>query len=200
MRPQPHWSRNASLEKLHLPWRHSTFKMNGVAGFNICPRGTVHFKVAGVQGGGKQIKMEASILPKVTNDLTTVPVSLVSRWKHQSGLELTDLDYGFPAGMDILLGGKAFNKAVLDGRRFTPTRAQSAFKTCFGWVLNGEANDKSQQRLTHIGAVAISNNSKWVYKWPVGKTFRWQKKKSKKQWGFGRWNVGARIHDLGYFS
>ena len=84
--------------------------------------------------------MEASVYSKVTGDLPTVPVSPVTRWKHLSDLELANLDYGFPAGVDILLGAKVFSKAVLHGGRFSPTRAPSAFKTCFGWVLNGKAN------------------------------------------------------------
>ena len=65
--------------------------------------------------GGKQIEVEASILPKVTDDLPMVSVSLVTWWKHLSDLELADPDFGIPAGVDILLGGKVFSKAVLHG-------------------------------------------------------------------------------------
>ena len=101
------------------------------------PKGIVHFKVAGVKRGGKQIGVEASVLPQVTADLPTVPVSPVTRWKHLKDLEFGDPEYGTPAPVDILLGGKVFSKAVLHGRRFGPTGAPSAFKTCFGWVLNG---------------------------------------------------------------
>ena len=78
--------------------------------------------------------MEASVLPKVTDELPKVPVSPVTRWKHLSDLELADPDYGVPAGVDILLGGKVFSKPVLHGRRYSPAGASSAFKTCFGWV------------------------------------------------------------------
>ena len=95
-------------QRLRLPRRPSNFTINGVAGYNIRPRGTVSFKVAGVQGGGKQIEVEASVLPKVTADLPTIPVSPVTQWKHLSGLELADPDYGTPARVDILLGGKVF--------------------------------------------------------------------------------------------
>ena len=61
-------------------------------------------------------------------------------------LSLPTHEYGIPAGEDILLGGKVFSKAVLYGRRFSPTRAPFMFKTCFGWVLNDEINGESQQR------------------------------------------------------
>ena len=77
--------------------RSSNFTIKGVAGYDIRPRGTVSFKVAGVRGGGKQIEVEASVLPKVTADLPTIPVSPVAQWKHLSGLELADPDYGTPA-------------------------------------------------------------------------------------------------------
>ena len=82
--------------------------------------------------------MEASVLPKVTADLPTILVSPVTQYKHLSGLELADLDYGTRAQVDILLGGKVFSKAVLHSWRCSPTGTPSASKTCFGWVLNGE--------------------------------------------------------------
>ena len=66
-----------------------------------------------MQGGGKPIEVEASVLPKVTNDLPTVPVSPVTWWKHRSDLDLANPDCGVPAGVDILLGGKVFSKEVL---------------------------------------------------------------------------------------
>ena len=73
----------------------------------------MRFKVAGVRGGGKQIKVEAFVLPKVTANLPTVPVFLVTSWKHLLELEFAYPDYRIPAGIDILLGGKVFSKAVL---------------------------------------------------------------------------------------
>ena len=93
-------------QQLRLPQRASNFTINGVANFSVCPRGTVNFKLTGVQRGGKQIEVEASVLPKVTADLPTIPVSPVTNWRHLSGLELADPDYGVPALVDILLGGQ----------------------------------------------------------------------------------------------
>ena len=116
------------------------------------------FKVAGVRGEGKPIKVEASVLPKVTDDLPTVPVSPVTRWKHLSELELADPDYEVPEGVDILLGAKVFSQAVLDGRWYSPARAPSGFKTCFGWVLNGEVNDETPQPQSHICGIVLTNS------------------------------------------
>ena len=103
--------------------------------------------------------MEASVLPKVTADLPTIPVSPVTQWKHLSGLEFADPDYGTPARVDILLGGDVFSKAVLHGRRYGPTGAPSAFKTCFGWVLNGETNSPRRQGTSHVCCVALDGNA-----------------------------------------
>ena len=85
-----------------------------------------------MQSGGKQIEVEASVLPKVTANLPTIPVSLVTKWKHLSDLEVGDPDYGTQAWVDILLEGKVFSQAVLHCRRLGPTGAPSDFKTCFG--------------------------------------------------------------------
>ena len=39
-------------KNMHLPRRRNNFKTNGVVGFNVHPRRTVSFRVAGVGGGG----------------------------------------------------------------------------------------------------------------------------------------------------
>ena len=66
--------------------------------------------------GKSKIEVKASVLPKITANLFIIPVSPVPQWKHLSGLELADPDYGTKARVDILLGGKVFGKAVLHGR------------------------------------------------------------------------------------
>ena len=147
------------VRRLRLPRRYSNFTINGVAGCSVRPKGTVSFKVAGVRGGGKQIEVEASVLPKVTADLPTIPVSPVTQWKHLSGLELADPDYRTPARVDILLRGDVFSKAVLHGRRLSPTGAPCAFKTCFGWVLNSETKGQSRHSSTHVCGVALDNDT-----------------------------------------
>ena len=91
--------------KIRLPRQLSDYiyKVNEGVGFNVRTRETVKFKVAGERVGGKPIEVEASVLAKVTNDLPTVPVSPVTRWKHRSDLELADPDYGVPAEVDTFL-------------------------------------------------------------------------------------------------
>ena len=64
--------------QLQLSRRCCNCTINGVAGMDVQPRGSVKFKVAGVRGGGKPIEVEGSVLPKVTDDLPTMPVSPVT--------------------------------------------------------------------------------------------------------------------------
>ena len=59
--------------------------------------------------------MEAFVLIRVTADLPAFPFPPVTKWKHLSNLEFADPDYGTPARMDKLLGGKVFSKAVVYG-------------------------------------------------------------------------------------
>ena len=87
-------------------------------------------------------------------------------------IELADLDYGVPEGVDILFGAKVFSKGVLHGWRYSPEGAPSAFKVCFGCLLNGEVNDETQQPQPHICGNAFAN-SKGVYKGTSAKKFRW---------------------------
>ena len=124
--------------------------------------------------------MEASVVPKVTADLPTIPVSPVTQRKHLSGLELADPDYGTPARVDILLGGDVFSKADLHGRRYSPAGAPSAFKTCFGWVLSGDVNGETRQPQSHICGIALAN-SKGAYQGPPGKEVRWRRKSKKRE-------------------
>ena len=74
-------------------------------------------------------------------------------------MDFADPDYIIPTRVDILLRGKVFRKAVLHGWQFGPTGAHSAFKTCFGWVLNGKVKGEGRQSLTHICCVAFANNA-----------------------------------------
>ena len=55
---------------------------------------------------GKQIKVKAFVLHKVTAGLPTVPVSPVTRWKQLSHLEFVDPNYGTQAHVQILLEGE----------------------------------------------------------------------------------------------
>ena len=59
-----------------------TSQINCVAGIDVHPRGTVNFKVTGVRETckGDPIEVEASVLPRVTADLPTLPIAPVTKW------------------------------------------------------------------------------------------------------------------------
>ena len=101
--------------------------------------------ISRVGHGGKLMDVEAIVLPKVTTDLPTHPVSFQQEWKHVSRLDLTDPEFGTPGGVDFLLGTEIFSSAVLHGRQYGPPGTPSAFKTCFGWVLAGTVQGSQDQ-------------------------------------------------------
>ena len=57
-----------------------------------------------------------------------------------------------------MLGGKVFSKAVVYSRRFGPPCSSSAYKTQFGWVLNGEVGGWSRKSTTHVCCVALDGD------------------------------------------
>ena len=79
-------------KKLCLPWCHSNFEINGVAGFNISPKGTVCIKVAGVRGGresdwgGSLHVSQSNRRPTHSSRFPIYRVTLEhhQRWRHAS--------------------------------------------------------------------------------------------------------------------
>ena len=92
-------------QQLRLPRRKNNSTIAGIAGISTTrTRGAVSFTLRHVQGGGKQIHVDgAFVLPKITTDMPISPVSTISKWKHLSGLELADPEFGTPARVDVLL-------------------------------------------------------------------------------------------------
>ena len=78
------------------------------------------FQVSRINKEEKQSDIQALVLPKVTSNLPTVPVSFVTKLKFGYNLEFADPDYGTLTPVDLLLGDKVFSKAVLHGQQFGP--------------------------------------------------------------------------------
>ena len=91
---------------------------------------------------GPHWDVEAVVLPRITTDLPTSPISFNKRWKHLSGLRLADPEFGIPGHIDVLLGIDVFSHVILHGQRNGPPGFPSAFETHFGWVLSGTACSK----------------------------------------------------------
>jgi len=111
----------------------------------LSPRGAVDFRITSLKSGGRRFPVQAIVLRKVTSDLPSSPTPLNDKWKHLSGLELADPDFGTPGTIDLLLGTEVFGQVVLNGRRFGPRGSPTALKTHFGWVLGGAVNSEGQR-------------------------------------------------------
>ena len=75
----------------------------------------VDFRVTCLKSGGRQFAVQAIVLRKVTSDLTSSPTPFNDKWKHLSGLELADSDFGIPGAIDLILGTEIFGQVVLRG-------------------------------------------------------------------------------------
>ena len=111
----------------------------------LSSRGAVDFRVTSLKSGGRQFAVQALVLRKVTSDLPSSPTPFNDKWKHLSGLELADPEFGTPGAIDLLLGTEIFGQVVLHGRRFGPRGSPTALKTHFGWVLSGAVNGRKHQ-------------------------------------------------------
>ena len=85
------------------------------------------------------------MLRKVTSDLLSSPTPFNDKWKHLSGLELADPDFGTPGASNLLLGTEVFGQVVLHNRRFELRGSPTALKTHFEWVLGGAVNSQRQR-------------------------------------------------------
>ena len=138
-------------QQLRLPRRKNNTIIAGIAGINATrTRGAVNFTLGHVRDGQRKIRVEnAYVLSKVTADMPVNPVGSISEWKHLTGLDLADPDYGTPARVDILLGADYYSEVLLHGRRWGPRGTPYAQKTCFGWVLAGPLPAKNPGPLAH---------------------------------------------------
>ena len=136
-------------QHLRLSRRHHSSLISGIGGetMRTTSHGSVDLHVKSTHTNGRLLKLEALVLPKITSNLPSSRVTFDTRWKHLSGLELADPEFGTPGCIDMLLGVDIFNRTVLYGRRYGPSGTPSAFKTSFGWVLSGSIrNTKYSQR------------------------------------------------------
>ena len=138
------------MQHLRLLRHHNSMKINGIGGaMTKSPsRGMVDFKITSLGSEGKTPEVEALVLPKITSVFLSHPVPFNCKWKQLMDISLADSDFGTPGKVDLLLGADVFTHTVLHGRQFGPSGTQSAFKTCFGWVLAGVVHSCQQRDQT----------------------------------------------------
>ena len=135
---------------LNLPRDQRSLKISGIAG--LSHNSTHHFFTTFQVGScndisGQKLCVSAIIIPTVTCDLPTHPISVSPGWSHLSGLPLADPDFGCPGAIDLLLGVDVFSEALLQGRRIGPPGSPVALETIFGWVLAGSTQPRPQEHL-----------------------------------------------------
>lgn len=126
-------------QALRLPQSQQPATIDGVAGLthgsSVHSTGT--FIISPTNSTRKEISVTAVILPRVTTNLPLKSVPLDPKWKHLSGIQLADPDFGTPGKIDLLLGVDIFISVLLNGRRLGPPGSPAALETEFGWVLVG---------------------------------------------------------------
>ena len=125
-------------QQLKLPRRKDNSLIAGIAGVNATrSRGAVRFTMCHVSGKGRQVHVgNAFVLSRVCMDMPVSPVDYISHWKHLTGLDLADPEFGTPARVDVLLGADYYGEVLLRGRRWGPRGTPYAQRTCF-WMGSG---------------------------------------------------------------
>ena len=124
---------------LNLPCSRQATRLFGVAGLaHGSPSHFVtNFRVSPCSNFKKSFDVSAIILPQVTCDLPTHPITADCTWSHLEGLQLADPDFGHSCAVDVLLGVDVFAETLLQGQRVGPPGCPMAIETEFGWVLAG---------------------------------------------------------------
>ena len=128
------------LQTLRMPRSACDAKFSGIAGMThsstVQAVGT--FNVAPTGSPDERMNITAIILPRVTYDLPTFPVSFNSQWSYLTDLILADPTFGIPGRIDVVLGVDVFASCLLQGQRSGPPNTPTAVETHFGWVLAGQ--------------------------------------------------------------
>ena len=128
----------------------------------------VNFCVTPVWSSDKMLKVEAVVVPKVTNDLPLHPISPQPDWQHLSDLQMADPNFGTPGKIDILLGVDIVSDVSLQCRRHGPPGTPTAFETCFGWVLAGAVQcGQPQTRIVSYHTSVLSGDDLLHKFWEV---------------------------------
>ena len=101
--------------------------------------------------------MIALVVPKVACELPFSPIIFKPGWNHLSNLKHTDLSFGEPGRIDLLLGIDLFVVVLFHGQQSDLPGTPVAFETCFSWVLAG-----STEALSPIEQIAPHHVSCYI--------------------------------------
>ena len=121
---------------LRLYRTHQSAQISGIAGLSH-PR-TLSLSLPSLCPLFILIARRYLLLPVVLRimcDLPTHKVSMQPTWKHLSGLQLSDPEFGKPDRIDLLFGVDVFSEVMKHIRRRSAQGSPTAFETTLGWVL-----------------------------------------------------------------
>ena len=147
-------------QSLHLPRSHQSMWISGIAA--LSPKARTHsvttFRILSVNTSDNSISVTAIVVPRVTCDIPTHPISFRTRWDHLSELPLADAEFGVPVCIDVLLSADIFISVLLQGRRDDLPGTPTAIETKLGWVLTGSI-EKTAPVLTATAHCASLENT-----------------------------------------
>ena len=106
------------VQSLSLPRTNQSIRVSGIGGISHkAPiQSITSFRIKSVRSSSRAFEVDAVIIPRVSCDLPTNPISFDSKWKHLSELTLADPNFGQPGRIDLLLGVDVFMDILCDGR------------------------------------------------------------------------------------
>lgn len=127
------------VQNLGLPRRASSIDISGIGDSSVSSnKGVVNCTLSSLHTPESKIQTSAVILPRISGDLPTVPISkeLV---KSFSSLTLADPLFHTTGKIDFLLGADIYSQIlVTHGPTLIPGEP-TAFNSIFGWILLGKA-------------------------------------------------------------
>ena len=101
----------------------------------------------------------AFVLSKVCMDMPVSAIDSLSQWKHLTGLDLADPDFGTPARIDVVQGADYYGGTLLRGRPWGPRGTPYAQRTCFGWVLAGPLQSKDTRPAAYTCCMRLEEDT-----------------------------------------
>ena len=149
-------------QQLGLSRARQSARISGVAGIShhSSSQSIAFFTISSAYSYGKQVPVTAIVVPKVTCDLPIHSVTSKTHWKHLTGIQLADPEFGKTGRVDLLLGIDVFIEVLMQGRRKGNPGLPTAVETTLGWVLAGEPGvEVSSNHIVSLHTCATSDAS-----------------------------------------
>ena len=92
-------------------------------------------------------------------DMPVSSVDYISQWKHLTGLDIADPEFGTPASVDVLLGADFYGEILFHRHRWGPRGTPYAQRTCFGWGLARPLQSKDARPAAYTCCMPLEDDS-----------------------------------------